>query len=117
MSAPCGQSWTPPADWLMAWAAPALSVPDQQPPGHEEDEGQREDVDQRAEQALEPRQLAGIREVVGGALPHHVVEQLCDGRGQQLVAEDHHEQALATGRGRLRWQGGRGPWFRSRSLS
>ena len=27
VSAPCGHSCTPPADWLMAWAAPALSVP------------------------------------------------------------------------------------------
>ena len=32
VSAPCGQSWTPPADWLIACAAPALSVPYAMPP-------------------------------------------------------------------------------------
>src|SRR5438270_8069950 len=28
---PWGTSWTPPADWLMAWAAPAESVPYESP--------------------------------------------------------------------------------------
>ena len=73
--------------------AASLSVPDQQPPGREEDEGQRDHVDHRAvAKPWKPRQVAGIREVVGGALPTTKSRKLSDRGGLQLVAEDHQEE-------------------------
>ena len=73
--------------------------PAEQPAGEQHHEGDGHDVDGRAVQALEVRQVAGIRIAGRGALPDDVVEELGDRRGEHLVAEDHQRRARSAAHG------------------